>query len=92
MVSVRRASKTNTRDIEVGKCHYERGTENTADIRRISHRDISLMGDCGMDKEAEKVIGVYILCGVCGALVVGLMLAEIISVIVDVVDEKRRKK
>ena len=34
----------------------------------------------------------YIFCGIVGALVVGLMLAEIISLIVDAVDEKKRRK
>lgn len=34
----------------------------------------------------------YILLGVAGALVVGLALAEIISLIVDAVDKRNRRK
>lgn len=34
----------------------------------------------------------YIIIGICAVLVVSLMLAEIISLIVDAVEEKRRKK
>lgn len=38
------------------------------------------------------MITLYIVVGVLIALVVGFMLAEIISLIVDAVDEKKRKK
>ena len=34
----------------------------------------------------------YIVLGITGALVVGLALAEIISLILDAVDEKKRRK
>lgn len=38
------------------------------------------------------MITLYILLGIAGALVVALMLAEIISLIVDAVDEMKRRK
>lgn len=38
------------------------------------------------------MILLYILCGIVGALVLSLMLAEIISLIVDAADKKNRRK
>lgn len=38
------------------------------------------------------VILLYITVGLCIVIIVGLMLAEIISIIVDVIDEDKRKK